>query len=115
MMNKMLLALGVLLLVGATASAQYYVPETVTAYYPAPVYTAPVPYLAPAPLVYSAYYAPPVYASPVVVARPRVAYLPVGPAYVAAPPVVVGPPAVIRSKVYYPGQPIRNTVRYVLP
>jgi hypothetical protein len=116
MMNKILLALGVLLLVGATASAQYYAPEVVTTYYPAPVYTAPVPYAVPAPMVYSAYYAP-----PVVVARPRVAYMPVAPAFVAPPvvavppPVVLGSPAVIRSKVYYPGHPIRNTVRYVLP
>jgi hypothetical protein len=113
MMNKMLLALAVLLLVGGTASAQYYVPQTVTAYYPAPVLTAPVPYAVPAPVPYAAYYAP------VVVARPRVAYMPVGPAVVAPPvavaPVYAGPPAVIRSKVYYPGYPIRNTVRFLLP
>lgn len=118
-MNKILLALAVLLVVGGTASAQYYVPQVVTSYYQPTVYAAPVPYVAqyaaPAPVVYSAYYAP-----PVIVARPRVAYMPVAPAYVAAPPVavapvVVGPTAVIRSKVYYPGRPIRNTIRYVLP
>lgn len=115
-MNKILLALAVLLVVGGTASAQYYVPQTVTTFYPAPVYEAPVPYAVSAPVPYAAYYAP------VVVARPRVAYLPVAPAVVAAPPVavapapvVVGPPAVIRSKVYYPGYPIRNTVRFLVP
>jgi hypothetical protein len=112
MMNKMLLALAIVLVVGGTASAQYYVPEVVSAYYP-PVYAAPAPYLAPAPVAYSAFYAP-----PVVVARPRVTYLPVvaaPPVAVAPAPVVYGPPAVFRTKVYYPGQPIRNTVRYVLP
>ena len=121
-MNKILLALAVLLLVGGTASAQYYVPDVVTAYYPAPVLTAPAPYVAqyvaPAPVPYAAYYAP-----TVVVASPRVAYLPVAPAVVAAPPVVavpapvvVGRPAVVvRSKVYYPGHPIYNTVRWVVP
>jgi hypothetical protein len=114
-MNKILLALAVLLVVGGTVSAQWYAPEVVTTYYPAPVYAAPVPYAVPAPVVYSTYYAP-----PMVVARPRVAYLPVGPTVVArplvyAPAPVVGPPAVIRSKVYYPGRPIRNTVRYVVP
>ena len=91
-MNKILLALGVLLLVGATASAQYYVPGVVTTYYQPPVYAVPVPYAAPAPMFYSAYYAPPVYAPPVFVARPRVAYLPVGPAVIAAPPVAVAAP-----------------------
>ena len=116
-MNKILFALGIVLLAGATSYADWYAPEVVTTYYPAPVYAAPVPYLAPAPVVYSTYYAPPVF-----VARPRVAYMPVGPAYVAAPPMVVAPapvvvrrPAVIRAKVYYPGHPIYNTVRYVLP
>jgi hypothetical protein len=126
-MNKILLALGVLLLVAGAASAQWYAPEVVTTYYPAPVYAAPVPYAMPAPAAYSTYYAPPMaystyYAQPVVVARPRVAYYPVVPAAVAPPvavapaaPFVVGRPAVVRSKVYYPGQPVRNTVRYVLP
>jgi hypothetical protein len=115
MMNKILLALAVVLLVSGTASAQWVVPEVVTTYYaPAPV-IAPAPYVAPAPVVYSTYYAP-----PVVVARPRVAYMPVAPVvaapvYAAPAPVVYGAPAVVRSKVYYPGRPIRNTVRYVLP
>ncbi len=119
-MNKILIALGVLLLVAGTASAQWIAPEVVTTYYPAPVYAAPAPYVAPAPVTYSTYYAPPVVATPVVVARPRVAYY-AAPAVVPAPvavapaPVVVGRPVVVRSKVYYPGQPIRNTVRYLVP
>jgi hypothetical protein len=82
-MNKTLLALGILLLIAGASSAQVYVPQAVTAYYP-PVYAAPAPYLA--PVAYSTYYAPVVYA------RPRVAYMPVAPAYVAAPPVAVGIP-----------------------
>jgi hypothetical protein len=120
-MNRWLLALAVVLAIAGTASAQYVVPEVVTSYYP-PVY-APAPYAAPAPVAYSAYYAPSAYYSysPVVVARPRVAYMPVAPTVVAAPPVyaaqpvVVSAPVVVRSKVYYPGQPVRNTVRYLVP
>jgi hypothetical protein len=47
--------------------------------------------------------------------------MPVTPTVVAAPPVyapqpvVVPAPVVVRSKVYYPGQPVRNTVRYLVP
>jgi hypothetical protein len=125
MMNKILLALAIVLLVSGTASAQWAVPQVVTSYYaPAPV-MAPAPYVAPSPVVYSTYYAPPVaystlYAPPVVVARPRVAYMPVAPVaaapvYAAPTTVYYGPTAVVRSKVYYLGQPVRNTVRYVLP
>jgi hypothetical protein len=112
-MNKILLALAVLLVLGGTASAHWYGPEVVTSYYGAPVLTAPAPYLAPAPVVYSSFYAP-----PVVVARPRVVYSPViapAPIAYAPAPVVVGRPVVVRSKVYYPGRPIYNSVRYVIP
>jgi|WetSurMetagenome_2_1015567.scaffolds.fasta_scaffold1495520_1 hypothetical protein len=121
-MNKILIALGVLLLVARAASAQWLAPEVVTTYYPAPVYAAPAPYVAPAPVAYSTFYTPPIVvgATPVVVARPRVAYY-AAPAVFAPPvavapaPVVVGRPVVVRSKVYYPGRPIRNTVRYLVP
>jgi hypothetical protein len=117
-MKKILIALGIVLLASTASYADWYYPGVVTAYYPGygvSAFEAPA-YVAPAPVAYSAYYAP--YA-PVVVARPRVAYMPVAqPVVVAQPmvaPVLVGPPAVIRSKVYYPGYPVRNTIRAVLP
>jgi hypothetical protein len=100
-------ALGILLLVSTTSFAAWYVaPTVVQAYYPmAPVYT----------------YAPPVVVAP----APRVTYMPVvAPApqcvYYAAPvvapvPVVVARPAVVRTRVFYPGQPVRNIVKAVVP
>jgi hypothetical protein len=115
-MKNTLLVLVALLAIGSTASAQWIAPEVVTTYYGGPVYAAsepyvaPAPYIAPAPVVYSTYYAP-----SVVVASPRVAYMPISPVVAAPAPVVYGRPAIVRTKVYYPYQPIRNTVRYVLP
>ncbi len=100
-MKTFVIALAVVLLLGSTVQAGWYVgPVRGYAYYPAaPAYA---------------------YAAPVVVPGPRVVYSPVyapvyAPAVVAAP-VVVGPPAVVvRSKVYIPGRPIRNIVRAVVP
>lgn len=94
-----------------------------------PVAAGPVVSVAPAPVVvYRPVVAAPVVAplvSPVVVYRPvvpviapapTVVYRPVGPAEVLAPaPMVVGPPAVIRTKVYYPGEPIRNLLKAITP
>jgi hypothetical protein len=71
-----------------------YGPVVTTAYY------APVPYLAPAPVVMP-YYA----------ASPVVAYYG-GPVAVAP---VYGRPVIVRPKVYIPGQPVRNVVRAVTP
>ncbi|MGC4006897.1 MAG: hypothetical protein QM811_28740 [Pirellulales bacterium] len=80
---------------GGTQSS-YYAPTSPyyggvqTSYY-APNYSAPLPV--------TTYYSPsPVVAAPVVAA-----------------PVVVGPTAVVRSKVYYPYQPVRNTFRAITP
>mgnify|MGYP001380024608 CR=1 FL=1 len=92
-------ALLVTLVTASTASAQYVVP-------------------------YNTYYAPAVapayYAAPVVV-RPRRAYYapaPVVAALVYAQPVVVaryGRSIYCTRQVYYPGQPVLNTVRAVTP
>ena len=94
-----------------------------------PVVAGPVVPVAPAPVVvYRPVVAAPVLTpvvNPVVVYRPvlpvvspapTVVYRPVGAAEVLAPaPVVVGPPAVIRTKVYYPGEPVRNLLKAITP
>ncbi len=72
-------------------------PQPVVAYRPVVV----------APRRVVTYYAPPVYAAPRYVTN----YAPV-----AAPaPAVYGRPVVVRTKVYVPGQPIRNALRWVAP
>jgi len=87
-----------------------YYPNRVTSYYapamPVTSYMAPVA----APIPVTSYYAPtPVtsYYAPTV--APVTAYY--APTVPALAPVYVGRPAVVRSTVYYPGQPIRNTFR----
>jgi len=101
-MKPLVIAIAIVLLLSATASAGWYVaPRVVTAYYPvAPVYAYPAPVYVPPPyVVYSPCLPPPV------------------PAAVVAPaPVWIGPPgAVVRSKVYIPGRPVRNVIKAVLP
>jgi hypothetical protein len=108
MMKTIVAALGIVLLIGSTSFAGWYVrPTVVRAYYPgvpvyaypAPVVMAPAPYVsympvaAPMPCEYGAYSVP-VY---------------------APAPVMVGPAAVIRTMVFYPGQPVRNVLRAVVP
>lgn len=98
-MKHLLIAVAMVLALGATAHGQWYAGPTVGyAYYPGgAVYAAP---------------------APVLVARPRVVYSPVVVAPVMAPaPVWVGRPVVVgpAGKVYIPGRPVRNTVRAVLP
>ena len=94
-MKNTIIALGILLLVGSTSFAGWYVMPTV-AYYPGvPVYAYPTP----------------VFAAP----EPYVSYMPVAPApcacgrygvpVVAPAPVVVAPAAVVRARVLYPYQP----------
>ena len=104
------------LLAGSTAWADWvYVPGApvaapVVAYY-APAYVA-VP---PAVIAIRRYPVPAAVALParVVVRSPVVVS---GPVIVPAPTVYPYPaPVVIRAKVYYPGQPVRNAVRAVLP
>jgi hypothetical protein len=99
-MKTLLIALGVVLLIGSTSFAGWHVrPAVVQAYYPGvPVYAYPAPYVsympvAPAPYAYGAYGVP----------------------AVAPVPVVVGPAAVVRTRVLYPGQPVRNVVKVVVP
>jgi hypothetical protein len=121
-MYKLLVAAGLVLLLTGVASAQYATPMPAAVYSPTTVYGAPLPYVSP----YTAYYAPVVigrsrmvyFPAPAVAAAPAVIIAPAvapAPVVVAQPAVVAGPPAVIRSKVYYPGHPIRNTVRAVVP
>jgi hypothetical protein len=94
-----------------------------------PVVSSPVVDLTPAPVV--VYH--PVVASPVVapaIVTPVVAYRPVVPVVSVSPtvvyrpvatevlspvPVLVGKPAIIRTKVYYPGEPIRNLIKALTP
>jgi len=95
---KAVITLGIVLLIGSTSFAGWYVaPTVVQAYYPmGPVY-APAPYVAYMPVAGPSPYC--AYSVPVV----------------APAPVWVGPPAVVRYRVFYPGQPVRNVVRAVVP
>jgi len=105
-MKTVIAALGIVLLIGSTSFAGWYVaPTVVQAYYPAgPVYAYPVPtMMAPAP--YVTY-------MPVAAPAAPCAY---GVPMFAPAPVFVGPPAVIRTRVFYPGQPVRNVLKAVVP
>jgi hypothetical protein len=104
-MKTLIAALGIVLLLSSTSFAGWYVGPTVyQAYYPmAPVYGYPAPVVA-APAPYVAY---------MPVATPVVTYY--NAPVVAPVPVIVGRPAVVRTKVYYPGQPVRNAVKAVVP
>ena len=118
----------------------YYAPAVAPAYYPAPVIAPRRAFYAPAPVVAAPVVAPPVVAPPVVAAPVTTYYAPApvvaapapvttyyAPAPVAAPVVaapVVAPPVVVarygRSiygtrQVYYPGQPVLNTLRAITP
>jgi len=122
----------------------YYAPAPTTTYY-APAASTIVPSAAPVTTYYAPSYVAPSYVAPVptvVVPRtsyyapatvvpttvlPRTAYYAPTTAYYApaattayyapavAAPVVVGSPAVIRSKVYYPGEPVRNFFKAITP
>ena len=111
MKSSVLAAVLVLVLGSVSYGAWYVVPQTLYAY----------PYYAPAPV-----YAYPARAAPAaqvayspVLPGPRLVYSPVVPAPVLAParcPDWYAPPAVVvRTKVYVPGRPVRNVVRYVVP
>lgn len=98
-------------LVGPVYSSQtvYYAPAAPVAVAPAPVVTyRPTIVSAPAPVIA---YSP--------VAPPVVAYSPVAPAPVAVAPApvvyTVGRPVVVSTKVYVPGQPIRNFFKAITP
>ncbi len=102
-MKTLVAAFVIVLLVSSTAFSGWYVaPTVVQAYYPAvPMYAAPV---AVAPVPYATY-------MPVAVPAPVYSYAPV----VGPTAVIVGRPAVIRARVFYPGQPVRNVVKAVVP
>ncbi len=112
-MKSPVLAVVLVLVVSSVSyGAWYVVPQGYYAYYP---YYAPAPmYAYPPPMV-----AAPQMAYAPVLPGPRVVYAPVLPAPVLAPapaPYWYGPPAVIvRGKVYLPGRPVRNAVRFVVP
>jgi hypothetical protein len=98
-MKTLISALVIVLLIGSTSFAGWYAvgPTVVQAYYPAPtVYAYPAPYVS---------------YMPVVAPAPYVSYMPV----VAPAPVVVRPAAVVRARVFYPGQPVRNVLKAVVP
>ncbi len=130
----LVLALTAVVLSSSTAWAEWIYPGArVRAFYAAPVVVVrPRPYAvwaAPAPV----YYAPPVYAAPVysppVYAAPVYAPSMYSTAYASpsvyaatpiysAPPVAVpayAAPVVVPRRVYYPGEPIRNTIKFVVP
>lgn len=90
----------------------YVAPRRTTHYAPAPVVTNP---LAPRPVAPQAVVARPVAPRPVMAYSPVVTAAPVATVPVAPAPVAVGQPAVARTKYYYPGQPVRNTVRWAVP
>jgi hypothetical protein len=104
---KTLIAALVIVLFFSTScfAGWYYAPTVVQTYYPgAPVYAYAAP-VAVAPAPYVSY-------MPVAAPSPYCAYS--VPAVVPAP-VVVGRPAVVRYKVFYPGEPVRNVVKAVVP
>jgi hypothetical protein len=122
----LVLALTAVSLYSSTAWAEWIYPGPRRAYYAAPVVVVrPRPYVWAAPV----YYAPPVYAAPVyappVYAPPMYSTAYASPSvYAAAPiyspaPVYVAPayaaPVVTPRRVYYPGEPIRNAVKFVVP
>jgi hypothetical protein len=118
-MKTLIIALGIVLLIGSTSFAGWYVmPTVVQAYYPGvPVYAYP-PAVVAAPAPYVSY-------MPVAAPAPYVSYMPAAPApyacgaygvpVVAPAPVVIGPAAVVRARVFYPGQPVRNVLKAVVP
>jgi len=111
----------------AATTTYYSAPGTVTSYYaPAPAAVVGPTVVGPTPV--TTYYAP----APVVVARPTVTYyapaaVPVTTYYAPAPvttyyapttayyapAVVAAPVGVARTKVYYPGQPVRNFAKAI--
>lgn len=129
-MIRCLMLLGFVGVCAAPVSAQYFVPAVpvpvVAARPVVPVVTPVVPvrsvYAAPTAVARVSYSVPVVAARPVVpvaVARPAVTYRPaVAPVVVTRPvvtPVVPVPAVLVRPRVYYPGQPVRNTLRALAP
>jgi hypothetical protein len=75
----------------------------VTTYYAPAVARPVISYYGPAAVPVTTYYAP--------AAGP----IPVTTYYAPAAPVVVAPVGVVRSKVYYPGMPVRNFFKAITP
>jgi len=104
-MKTAIAALGIVLFIGSTSCAGWYVaPTVVQAYYPvSPVYAYPATVVT-APVPYVSY-------MPVTAPAGPCTY---GVLVVAPVPVVVGPPAVIRTRIFYPGQPVHNVLKAVV-
>lgn len=99
MMKVVLTALTVVLLAASTADAGYVYRSRMV------VPAAPV-------VVHSFYPVGPVYAyPPPAIVEP----VPVAPVVYGPAPVYYTPGVTVRSKVYFRGQPVRNTIRAVLP
>jgi len=117
----------------------YYAPAPTTTYY-APAASTIVPSAAPVTTYYAPSYVAPSYVAPVpsvvvprtsyyapVTVLPTTAYYAPTTTYYApaattayyapavATPVVVGTPGVVSTKVYYPGQPVRNFFKAITP
>ncbi|MBL9082773.1 MAG: hypothetical protein JNK76_13245 [Planctomycetales bacterium] len=114
----------------------YYAPSVAT---PVTSYYAPVVSTPSYPTTVTSYYAPTYSSSPLVAPAPRVTYysstvaapLPVTSYYTptttyyaptttyyapaVATPTVIAQPGIVRSKVYYPGEPIRNFFKALAP
>ncbi|MBA4018834.1 MAG: hypothetical protein C0483_16830 [Pirellula sp.] len=97
----------------ATPVTSYYPPANVTSYYGSTVVT-------PSAVPVTSYYAPSVavpvtsyYAPTTAYYAPTAAYYAPTTAYYA--PTVVARPGVVRSKVYYPYEPVRNFFKAVTP
>lgn len=132
-MKTTLVALLGLLVYGSVASADDLVLAPSPAVVQRTTYYAPATVVGPTvvgPTPVTTYYAP----APVVVARPTVTYyapaavpvttyyapVPVTTYYAPtttyyAPAVIAAPVGVVRSKVYYPGEPVRNFFKALAP
>jgi len=101
----------------AVATTSYYAPAPAVVTTPAPTVTYYAPSVATPVTSYytptTTYYAPTTtYYAPTVTATPVTTYY--APTAVAAP-VVVGRTPVVRSKVYYPYEPVRNFLKAITP
>ncbi len=128
---KGLLVVALVLAVAPAAWADCGCTPTVVQYGAAPAaVSTPAPTVTYSPVVQTAVPAPVVTYRPVVpaptvvyrapvVAAPVTVYRPVAPVTVYSPvvaaPVVAARPAVVRTKVYYPGEPIRNFFKAITP
>jgi hypothetical protein len=115
------LSLVVVLMLSSTVLAQGYLAYMPVAPGPVVSYYAPAPAVSYGPVATTSYYAP----APYYAAAAPVPYYAAAPVpYYAAAPVMGGPvafapvyarPVIVRTKVYIPGEPVRNVLRAVTP